>query len=54
MSRTGLGLASTELGNPPENYRHVFKTAGLLGLHKVAHAGETERESSRLCCLACQ
>ena len=35
----GLGLASTELGFPPENYRGVFTAAGLLGLNKVAHAG---------------
>lgn len=36
---TGLGLASTELGNPPENYKDVYRTGTLLGLHKVAHAG---------------
>lgn len=35
----GLGLASTELGYPPEQYKKVYTAAGLLGLHKVAHAG---------------
>jgi adenosine deaminase len=34
-----LGLASTEIGYPPAMYKKVFKAAGLLGLHKVAHAG---------------
>jgi adenosine deaminase len=37
---SALGLASTELGNPPELFKDVYNTGGLLGLHKVAHAGE--------------
>lgn len=36
---TALGLASTEVGYPPQNFKNVYRTAGLLGLHKVAHAG---------------
>jgi adenosine deaminase len=36
---SALGLASAELGNPPEAYKDVYNTGGLLGLHKVAHAG---------------
>jgi adenosine deaminase len=36
---SALGLASAELGNPPEVYKNVYYTGGLLGLHKVAHAG---------------
>jgi adenosine deaminase len=37
---SGLGLASAEVGNPPEAFKDVYNTGGLLGLHKVAHAGK--------------
>jgi adenosine deaminase len=40
MALTGLGLASAEVGNPPGDFKDVYRAAGLLGLHKVAHAGE--------------
>jgi len=36
----GVGLDSGERGNPPEKFARVFKRAGELGLHRVAHAGE--------------
>lgn len=36
----GLGLASAEVGYPPQDFVDVYRTASLLGLHKVAHAGE--------------
>lgn len=36
----GLGLASTEVGYPPQDFKDVYQAAGLLGLHKVAHAGK--------------
>ncbi len=36
----GIGLASTEVGFPPENFRTLFDRARSLGLHLVAHAGE--------------
>jgi adenosine deaminase len=36
----GVGLDSTELGNPPAKFREVFELAGQAGLHRVAHAGE--------------
>lgn len=35
----GLGLASSEVGFPPEKFKRVYTAAGLLGLHKTAHAG---------------
>jgi adenine deaminase len=35
-----VGLDSTELGNPPEKFRDVFKKARKLGFLTVAHAGE--------------
>jgi len=41
----GLGLASSEVGFPPEDYKGVYTAAGLLGLNKVAHAGQV-REGS--------
>ncbi|KAF6249416.1 adenosine deaminase [Scenedesmus sp. NREL 46B-D3] len=37
---SALGMGGAEVGHPPENYRDVYSTGGLLGLHKVAHAGE--------------
>jgi adenosine deaminase len=37
---TAVGLDSGELGNPPEKFARVFKTAKALGLKRVAHAGE--------------
>ena len=36
----GIGLASGELGNPPEKFTKVFARARQLGLRLVAHAGE--------------
>ena len=36
----GVGLASSELGNPPEKFARVFARARALGLRLVAHAGE--------------
>ena len=36
----GVGLDSSERGHPPEKFARVFDTAGRLGLHRVAHAGE--------------
>jgi adenosine deaminase len=35
-----VGLDSTEVGNPPENYTQVFARARAMGLRAVAHAGE--------------
>ena len=36
----GVGLDSSEQGNPPEKFARVFAQARALGLHLVAHAGE--------------
>jgi adenosine deaminase len=36
----GVGLDSSEVGNPPERFAEVFEMAGDLGLRRVAHAGE--------------
>ncbi|MFT6589378.1 MAG: adenosine deaminase [Rhodoferax sp.] len=36
----GVGLASSELGHPPEKFARVFARARQLGLRLVAHAGE--------------
>lgn len=36
----GVGLDSSELGNPPEKFSRVFARCKELGLHLVAHAGE--------------
>jgi adenine deaminase len=36
----GVGLDSSELGNPPEKFARVFAAAKELGLPRVAHAGE--------------
>ncbi len=36
----GVGLDSSEQGNPPEKFANVFARAKALGLHRVAHAGE--------------
>lgn len=36
----GVGLASGELGHPPEKFARVFDQARKLGLRLVAHAGE--------------
>jgi len=35
-----IGLDSSELGNPPSKFKEVFEKAQLLGVHRVAHAGE--------------
>jgi len=37
---TAVGLDSSELGHPPEKFRHVFSQATEQGYRKVAHAGE--------------
>ena len=36
----GLGLASSEVGHPPEKFARVFARGRELGFHVVAHAGE--------------
>ena len=36
----GVGLDSSERGNPPEKFARVFARARAAGLHLVAHAGE--------------
>jgi adenosine deaminase len=36
----GVGLASSEVGHPPEKFARVFTRARALGLRLVAHAGE--------------
>lgn len=36
----GVGLDSSEVGNPPEWFEEVFDLARDAGLHTVAHAGE--------------
>jgi len=36
----GIGLASSEVGNPPEKFAKVFARARSLGFRLVAHAGE--------------
>ena len=36
----GVGLDSSEVGNPPEKFARVFSRCRDLGLHLVAHAGE--------------
>jgi adenosine deaminase len=36
----GVGLDSSEVGNPPEGFVRAFELADEAGLHRVAHAGE--------------
>ncbi|MFV0129968.1 adenosine deaminase [Streptomyces sp. HMX112] len=36
----GVGLDSAEVGHPPAKFREVYAAAEVLGLRKVAHAGE--------------
>ena len=36
----GIGLASSELGHPPEKFTRVFARCRELGFRRVAHAGE--------------
>jgi adenine deaminase len=36
----GVGLDSSERGNPPSKFRHVFRRAGDAGFFLSAHAGE--------------
>jgi adenosine deaminase len=36
----GIGLASSELGHPPEKFERVFARCRELGFRLVAHAGE--------------
>lgn len=37
---SGVGLDSSEVGNPPEKFASVFAHCKNLGLRRVAHAGE--------------
>ncbi len=37
---SGVGLDSSELGNPPSKFERVFQAAHAEGFKKVAHAGE--------------
>ncbi|MEJ5029951.1 adenosine deaminase [Comamonas sp. MYb69] len=37
---SGVGLDSSEVGNPPEKFARVFARCKDLGLRRVAHAGE--------------
>ncbi len=37
---TGVGLDSTEVGNPPAAYAPAFALAAAEGLHRTAHVGE--------------
>ncbi|GAB6070611.1 adenosine deaminase [Thiomicrorhabdus hydrogeniphila] len=36
----GIGLDSSEKGNPPEKFQRVYQRAKLAGFYLVAHAGE--------------
>ncbi len=36
----GVGLDSSEVGNPPAKFQRIFEQARKAGLHAVAHAGE--------------
>jgi adenosine deaminase len=36
----GVGLDSSEMGNPPSKFERVFARAKDEGFHIVAHAGE--------------
>jgi adenine deaminase len=36
----GVGLDSTEIDHPPQDYADAFALAAQAGLHRVAHAGE--------------
>lgn len=36
----GLGLSSTEKGNPPEKWKDIFALAKAGGIRRTAHAGE--------------
>jgi len=36
----GVGLDSSEMGNPPSKFKNVFAAAKKMGLKLVAHAGE--------------
>ena len=36
----GIGLDSTELGNPPVNWQAIYGKAKQLGIRRTAHAGE--------------
>ncbi|MEI6122380.1 MAG: adenosine deaminase [Bacteroidota bacterium] len=36
----GIGLDSSELGNPPKKFERLFEKARQYGFHTVAHAGE--------------
>jgi adenosine deaminase len=36
----GVGLDSSEVGHPPEDFKAVFEEAAKYGFRRVAHAGE--------------
>jgi len=36
----GIGLDSSEVGNPPKKFENIFKECGKLGFKLMAHAGE--------------
>ncbi|HKJ16499.1 MAG TPA: adenosine deaminase [Xanthomonadales bacterium] len=36
----GVGLDSSEMGHPPNNFQRVFDRSAEMGLKRVAHAGE--------------
>jgi len=36
----GLGLSSTEKGNPPEQWKEIYASAKAKGIQRTAHAGE--------------
>ena len=36
----GIGLDSTEMGNPPVNWQAIYRRAKALGIRRTAHAGE--------------
>ena len=36
----GIGLSSTELGNPPAKWQAIYSKAKQLGIKRTAHAGE--------------
>ena len=41
----GVGLDSSEKGNPPEKFSNVFNAAKDMGYKLVAHAGEEGQQA---------
>ena len=37
---SGIGLSSTEIGNPPKLYKDIYASAEAEGIKRTAHAGE--------------